>query len=980
MYLKSIKALGFKSFADSINIELEPGITGVVGPNGSGKSNIVDAVRWVLGEQSLKALRGTKEMSDIIFSGSKSRKPMTRAYVSLTFDNSDHYLNTDFENVEIKRVVYKTGENDYFINNAKVRLKDITDLFIDSGASKESFNIISQGAVGDIISSKNEDRRVIIESAAGVLKYKKRKEETNRKLVKVEDNLEKINLVINELKDNHEILETQAARAQKYVEKKQRLEQVEVALMAVEIKELSEKYNQSKEEIKVLQEDLENRDISNTKNNAKLEDLKITSLKIEETITFLREQVMVLTKEISDLNSQKQLTIERKKYEIDSNLIQSNILALKEEILIMNKNIDGLNKEMMILKENIEKKEMTYATKIKEFQQKSLEKVNCNSNIDALAKKIMQLDNKIEICETNIATDSKMPYAVKAILNNPRLEGICGIIGKLIEVEEKYALAIDTSLGYASNIIVVNDETKAKEAINYLKTNKLGRATFFPLNIIKEKKVDETTLKALKEVKGYIGLAVDLVKFETKYKNIIANQLGNVIVVDSIDTLNKVGKIINYRYKVVSLDGEVLHTGGAIAGGIAKVSASSVIMEKDNLNKFLKEKKQCEQELAGFKTKLSVMEKRVLESEDEVQILNQECILLKEQLNRKRISLSDLEQTLKTKTLELQGTTNLKEQKLDEELDNLLKDYYEKVSKKESLEQDLEKALLEKNDVLLQIGELERNNKEKNVIYNKKLQELKEKEISLGKMDVRLDNLLKSLSETYNMTYEKASLYTLDVSIDEALSLVTDLKRDLHNLGNVNLGAIEEFKRVNQRYTFLVNQKEDLESSIVNLQKAIVQMDEIMQQKFLDTFLKIEEEFNKVFKKLFKGGEGHLKLTDPDNLLETGVAISALPPGKKLNSIELLSGGEKTLTAIALLFAILNVKSVPFVILDEVEAALDEVNVETFGKYLQEKKEKSQFIIITHKKKTMEYADILYGITMQESGISKLVSVKLENL
>ncbi len=980
MYLKSIKALGFKSFADSINIELEPGITGVVGPNGSGKSNIVDAVRWVLGEQSLKALRGTKEMSDIIFSGSKSRKPMTRAYVSLTFDNSDHYLNTDFENVEIKRVVYKTGENDYFINNAKVRLKDITDLFIDSGASKESFNIISQGAVGDIISSKNEDRRVIIESAAGVLKYKKRKEETNRKQVKVEDNLEKINLVINELKDNHEILETQAARARKYIEKKQRLEQVEVALMAVEIKELSEKYNQSKEEIKVLQEDLENRDISNTKNNAKLEDLKITSLKIEETITFLREQVMVLTKEISDLNSQKQLTIERKKYEIDSNLIQSNILALKEEILIMNKNIDGLKKEMMILKENIEKKEMTYATKIKEFQQKSLEKVNCNSNIDTLAKKIMQLDNKIEICETNIATDSKMPYAVKAILNNPRLEGICGIIGKLIEVEEKYALAIDTSLGYASNIIVVNDETKAKEAINYLKTNKLGRATFFPLNIIKEKKVDETTLKALKEVKGYIGLAVDLVKFETKYKNIIANQLGNVIVVDSIDTLNKVGKIINYRYKVVSLDGEVLHTGGAIAGGIAKVSASSVIMEKDNLNKFLKEKKQCEQELAGFKTKFSVMEKRVLESEDEVQILNQECILLKEQLNRKRISLSDLEQTLKTKTLELQGTTNLKEQKLDEELDNLLKDYYEKVSKKESLEQDLEKALLEKNDILLQIGELEKNSKEKNATYNKKLQELKEKEISLGKMDVRLDNLLKSLSETYNMTYEKASLYTLDVSIDEALSLVTDLKRDLHNLGNVNLGAIEEFKRVNQRYTFLVNQKEDLESSIVNLQKAIVQMDEIMQQKFLDTFLKIEEEFNKVFKKLFKGGEGHLKLTDPDNLLETGVAISALPPGKKLNSIELLSGGEKTLTAIALLFAILNVKSVPFVILDEVEAALDEVNVETFGKYLQEKKEKSQFIIITHKKKTMEYADILYGITMQESGISKLVSVKLENL
>ena len=981
MYLKSIKSHGFKSFADSIELDIKDGITGIVGPNGSGKSNIVDAVRWVLGEQSLKSLRGTNNMSDIIFAGSKSRKSMNRAYVSLTFDNSDKYLNTEFDTVEIKRVLYKTGENDYYINNSKVRLKDIIDLFIDSGAGKESYNIISQGSIADIINSKPEDRRIIFESASGVLKYKKRKEETNRKLIKVQDNLEKIDLIINELQDNKDALETQAQQAQIYLDNKGELEKIEVALIAEQITLYNEEYTSLKEKIRVLNEELSTSAFNNVKENSEIETLKLKGLKLDESISKINEKILSITEKLADLNTKKQMTIERKKYEADSTLIESNILKLKEEELTINKNIKGIKKDIDLINAELTDLENKYQSKYNKYQDNSLEKTKYENLVASKQKELLNVTNQIEILEDNIENDSKLPFSVKSVLNNLRLKGIHGTISKLIETNEKYAVSIDTVLGYSANIIVVDNEINAKEAINYLKANKLGRATFFPLNIIKSKYVDSETLNKLKNIDGFIDVASNLVKFDKIYTEIVGNQLGNVIVVDNIDTLNNVGKLINYRYRVVSLDGEILHTGGALAGGFNKQASNSVIMLKENLKKLQIRKQKLNEDLTLNNINLERISSNILEELTSITNIKEKINDLKEKLNRKKITLDDLQELYENKHNELIGTTNLKESQLDDELNKILEEYYKTASEKENLEKEFAKQKEDKNELFLTLSNLEKLNKEKNSKYNQKNQELNKYEIKVGKLDVILDNLLNNLSQTYNMTYEKAiSEYKLDIDIDEAKNKISKLKQIIFSLGDVNTGAIEEFKRINERYTFLTEQKDDLQESIDSLNKAIEEMDTIMKDRFIKTFDSIKEEFSIVYKKLFKGGNGHLELTNPDDLLTTGIDIIAQPPGKHLNSIGLLSGGEKTLTAIALLFAILNVKTVPFVILDEVEAALDEANVETFGKYLLEKKNKSQFIIITHKKKTMEFADILYGITMQESGISKLVSVKLENM
>ena len=981
MYLKSIKAHGFKSFADAINLEIKSGITGIVGPNGSGKSNIVDAVKWVLGEQSVKALRGTNAMSDVIFAGSKSRNKMTRAYVSLTFDNSDNYLNSNYDNVEIKRVLYQNGDNDYFLNNVKVRLKDITDLFIDSGAGKESFNIISQGSVGDIINSKPEERRIIFESAAGVLKYKKRKEETTRKLLKVNDNLEKIELIIRELEENLKPLEAQADIAQKYLLDQSKLKDLEIALIAKDINDVSSEYNILKEKIKKLEEQILQDDVTANDDYAKLEKLKLENIALDENINIINNKLLNITKELSVLNSQKQVTIERKKYEVDSKLLDNNILFLKEAELTINKNIETVSKEIEILQDNLEKEEEKYQEQIKKYQMQSLEKVNCNTTLEALAKEKLSVVNNIEILQDNLENDNKLPYSVKSILSNPRLKGIHDTIGKVLKINSEYVLAIDTLLGYSANILIVDNENSAKDAINYLKDNKLGRATFFPLNIIKPKNIEATILDEVKKIKGFIGVASNLVNYEKLYDKIIKNQLGNVLVVDNIATLTKVGKLINYKYRVVSLDGEILHTGGAYSGGTVKNTASSVIMQKDKLNELKQKLSTLDKEIEDVSKNLNDSIKKVDQEESKLNEINVLINDIKEAINRKKLTLHDLKLEYEEKHNELEGTKNVKENRLDDELNKLLEEYYKTSGKKDILEKELVKLKDNKNELILQINDIEKANKEKTAIYNKKAQELKECEIKVGKYDVKLDNLLNILNETYNITYEKArDNFKLSIQINDAREEVAKLKKQMRSYGEVNIGAIKEYERINTRYTFKKKKKGDLEQSILSLENAISQMDEIMITRFTETFSAIEKEFNEVYKKLFKGGHGCLKLTSPDNLLETGIEIIAEPPGKKLNSIGLLSGGEKTLTAISLLFAILNVKPVPFVILDEVEAALDEANVEAFGKYLIEKKDKSQFIIITHKKKTMEYADILYGITMQESGVSKLVSVKLENI
>lgn len=978
MYLKCIRAAGFKSFAEKVELDIDKGITGVVGPNGSGKSNIVDAVRWVLGEQSVKALRGDGSMTDVIFAGSKSRGPQSRASVSLVFDNTDHYLNSEFNEIEIKRVVYKTGENEYYINNAKVRLKDITDLFLDSGAGKESFNIISQGAVADIINSKPEDRRVIFEEAAGVLKYKKRKEESFRKLEKTNENLARVNLLIDELLTTLTPLKEQSEKARKYLEYKGELENIEIALIASDIENINIEYEKVKDRVKYLNEEVEKLNLSNTSDSSKVEQLKLLSMKLDNDIDAKNDIVLHLNKEIAELQSKKQITMERQKYEVDGDRLQESILALKEEVLNLSNSIDNVANDITQFKTELEVKQLKSMELIKLNEEKKKNKFTIQNDINNMNRDIMNLNNKIEILNDNINNDTKLPYSVKNVINNIRLHGIHGVLGKLIDVPEKYVTAIETSLGANTNVIVVDDEKCAKEAINYLKDNKLGRATFFPISIIKARNVIYEDLVKIKDIDGYIGTADSLIKYEDKYKGIVLNQLGNVIVVDNIDTLNKIGKIIQYKYKIVSLEGEVSFAGGAITGGTSK-SGNGVMNQKYELEELKKQVNIKKNSLSNLEEKLYKVDKELEKASEELEINQRDVILLTEQVNLKTNRLKDLQSTYNSKNNELVGAKNKGENTLDKELEEIVNEFYQKQALKNNEEKELDKLKSQKSDLATEIANLEKEYREMNSQITQRQNELKLEEIKLGKMDVKLDNLLLTLNENYSLTYERAKMeYELDIDEETARLTVNNLKSKIKSLGEVNTGSISEYERLNERYTFLSTQRDDLEKSVTNLLGVIEEMDELMKSRFIDSFEKISEEFKIVFKKLFKGGEGVLELTNPEDILNTGIEISALPPGKKLNSIALLSGGEKTLTAIALLFAILNVKPVPFVILDEVEAALDEANVDAFGSYLLSRKERSQFIIITHKKRTMEYADALYGITMQESGVSKLVSVKLE--
>ena len=978
MYLKSIKAVGFKSFADKIELDIKDGITCIVGPNGSGKSNILDAVKWVLGEQSVKTLRGTGSMSDVIFNGSKSRSPMSRASVSLTIDNSNHYLKSEFNEIEVKRVVYRTGENEYYLNNTKVRLKDITDLFIDSGASRDAYNIISQGTVEDIVSSKPEARRVIIEEAAGVLKYKKHKEESLRKLEKTKDNLNTINLLINELETSLEPLRVQSIKAKKFNEYKNNLKNLEIALIVNDIKKINLEYNKLKarnEELKTLIEEL-NAKVS--KDTANLEVNKLSNLEVETTLNKLNQNLVELERQIADTNAKKTMILERKKLNSNNDATLNNVLNLKEEILSIGKNINSLEEEIKTL--NSKKEELKSNLDSIDNEELILRKnyVTESNEYNKKNKELLELNNRMDILNNNILNEVNVPLPVKSILNNPRLKGIYNTVGKLLNFDDAYMNAIETTLGASLNYLVVDNETSVKQAINYLKEQRLGRATFLPLNIIKPKYLDSNVLDTLKNMSGFVDTAINLVKYDQAYDNIMQNLLATTIVVKDIDALNNIAKRLNYKYKIVSLDGDISYAGGSISGG-AKKNGNSILKDRYELTKLETNKVNLETSIRVIEAKINSLNQEQEEIKNKKNKINNEYIELKETINRKNISLSELRSNYKDKENTIKNNEAILNNTVDIELDNILKTYYDLNGQKDNLLRTIKDYKEKLETARGDLAELELNIKNKNKDLNKYNSEFNSNEITLGKYDVKLDNYLLTLNEEYTMTYEKA-LREVDTNIDiETTRLqVSKLKSNIKELGEVNLGSIAEFERVNERYTFLTTQKDDLVKSIEELETAIASLDEIMKERFKATFEAVNNEFQKVFKILFRGGEGHLELTDKDNLLETGVEIIAQPPGKKLSSITLFSGGERTLTAISLLFAILNVKTVPFVILDEVEAALDEANVDVFGKYLETRKDKSQFIIITHKKRTMEYADTLFGITMQEEGVSKLVSVRME--
>ncbi|HJJ08208.1 MAG TPA: AAA family ATPase [Bacilli bacterium] len=975
MYLKEIKISGFKSFADKTNITLDDNITCIVGPNGSGKSNIIDAVKWVLGEQSIKSLRGSNNMSDVIFAGSKSRSPLNLASVSLVFDNSDSYLKVPYTEISVTRKVFRSGENEYYLNNEKCRLKDIYDLFLDSGMGKYAFNIISQGEVSKIISDSPYERRTIFEEAAGVLKYKRRKEEALKKLEKTNENLTRVKDIIKELEEQIEPLKIQSEQASKYLKIKENLEQIEIALIANDLEKLNVLYHEQTKQIEDLTNEIIEKTTNITNDDIELEKKKQELEKITTNLTSLQQNLLILTKEEEKLNGEKNIIKERSKYDAEDVKVHENITNLKEQRLSLNNKLLSIKTDLTILDNKIREVLKDNSNKNNEYVSLNNTKEDIKNKISALENSKLQKEYKIKYLNDYIE-NSSFPVSIKRLLGNPKLIGIHNTISKLINIDEKYLLALDVSLGGAKDYLVVDNPNVAKTCINYLKENNLGRVTFFPLDVIKPRYIEDNILNVVNDMDGFIDILANLVSYDFNYKNIIFNQLGNVLVVDNIDNANKISKKINNKYKIVTLDGEIINVGGSITGGTVK--KKSIISEKYELENLLTKKDMEEKEILSLKQKQEEIDKNIKQLENILYEIGKNKILLTEEYNAKNENYKLLKNQLDRITLELNNLEDLEDNSINEEEEKILKKYYEVLKEKELVN----KKIILLNEEKEKVSSLIEEYQAKYRLNNSNVRNLEEKkktlEIESSKMSVKMDNLLNILSETYQMTFEKAKAnYVLEEDIDVARKNVNSYKKELKEIGIVNLGAIEEYERVSKRYEFLTKQDNDLEEAITTLLKIINELDLVMEKEFIKTFKEIEIEFNNVFKELFKGGSAKLKLTDESNILETGVNIVVSPPGKKITSISLLSGGEKTLTAISLLFAVLNVKKIPFCLFDEVEAALDEANVDRVGTYFNKYIGKTQLIIITHKKKTMEYANTLYGITMQESGVSKLVSVKL---
>ena len=641
MYIKEIRLHGFKSFADKTVIELDQSFTGIVGPNGAGKSNIVDAIRWVLGEQSIKTLRGSNNMADVVFSGSSSRPASNFASVMIVFDNSDKTLNIDYNEVSVKRIVYKTGENEYFINSEKCRLKDITNLFMDSRSSKESFNIVPQNKIDQILSEKPEERRVIFEDAAGVLKYKKRKEESLSKLSKTHDNIERINLIISENSENLLPLEESARKAREYKEALSELESVEIALIAKDITTYGSEVEIKKKNKLKLEEELSKLNSDSTSDNTEVEKIKLEILNLDEKIKKTSDEIFRINETLLDLSNKKTLMTERNKYDKTSEAVKNNIIKLKDREGELKNNISLINVEIENLKNNKTSIKDKLDSMTRDFNMMNTTREKYNFELNQKRKNLIEVRNKIDVLETNIASMNKIPYSVRSIIDNPTLRGIHNILGNLVDTKDEYVSMLEVALGASSNNIVVNDEACAKEAIEYLKSHNKGRATFFPLNVIKPKSVDPETLRVVQNIIGFVGIASDLVTYDSKYYNIVMNQLGNIIVASNITAAIQISKKINHRYRVISLDGELIHVGGIMTGGSLKTN-NSFISDKYELEKL---KLSTEALVNEIKTS----EKKVLSYEEEQNIikdniykLNIELVSNNESINSKVSQLDNL--------------------------------------------------------------------------------------------------------------------------------------------------------------------------------------------------------------------------------------------------------------------------------------------------------------------------------------------------
>lgn len=1183
MYLKRIEIHGFKSFANKIVLDFHEGITGIVGPNGSGKSNVADAVRWVLGEQSAKQLRGGN-MQDVIFAGTQIRKPQGFAYVAITLDNSDHSLDISYEEITVSRRIYRSGESEYMINGSACRLKDISELFFDTGIGKDGYSIIGQGQVEKILSGKAEDRRELFDEAAGITKYKRRKLLAEKKLENERENLIRVKDILSELSRQVGPLEEQSKTARKYLDLREELKYHDINIFVNETDKLRQESVKTSEQEVIALEDLErlNKDLEAL--NKRYEELDGAVQKLDEDIDSVKSHINDTNLEISDYegkvalyteqinyNQQNErnielrlhdmsLDIEKKNNEIikyrddieslNKKLEQQNALIEKFEDEIISKNtfisdvekdisnnkseiLKSLNEKSSLLTRNqkyetlieqirIRKSEAaqkiidikTSESKIrsefdserqklfklreeekrnkekldeilKQIREKSLEINEKNNNLSRLQKENQHYSAKLESLKNIAEKYEGYGTSVKRIMENNSFsqKGVHGVVAEIIKTEKKYEIAIETALGGRIQNIVTDTEETAKDLIEYLKKNKFGRATFVPLSAVRESK-DLKDIPILKE-DGVLGTASKLVSADAMYSSLVSNLLGRIIVVSDIDKAVIIAKKYRYEYRLVTLEGDLFNTGGSISGGAYK-NASNLLGRKRELeelessiekihreeeilslelesqkNIYEKLKKsrnelnnilhEMQVEVSALSVSVDAYEKKLKDNnasglefieeraklEEEEKILSNEKLgLIKELENiqniHKKIEIDvseaesgiqgyrherdDILRKLSDTRLSISGISHsisfnnenidrlkLEIQKLEEDKVVLFKEKEENKDLLLQRKDDISSSKIKIDELRVQVSAL----KEEELKYSDfKSEQLKKQKEAFSQKDELSRSISGLEKETYRLSTQKEKIeerlaqlsnymwqeYELTLStakelfekvessglhLSDVQKIIIDIKKQIKELGDINVHSIEEYREVSDRYELMKTQYEDIISAEASLVEIIENLDELMRKQFAEKFVEINEQFNKVFVELFGGGAGILKLEEDVDLLEAGISIISQPPGKKLQNMMQLSGGEKALTAISLLFAIQNLKPSPFALLDEIEAALDDSNVDRFANYLHKLSNRTQFIVITHRRGTMVSADRLYGITMQEKGISTLVSVNL---
>lgn len=1182
MYLKRIEIAGFKSFADKTVIDFENSVTAVVGPNGSGKSNITEAIRWVLGEQSAKSLRGGK-MPDIIFAGSDSRKPLNVAEVTVLLDNSDHYLPLDYQEISVTRRYRRTGESDFFINKQPCRLKDIQELFLDSGLGKESFSIISQGKVEAIFSSKPEDRRGIFEEAAGVLKYKQRKKKAEQKLFETEDNLSRVQDIIYELQEQLTPLAEQSEIAKKFLQLKEELTQTDIALMITEINVAKKEWEEKQTQLTQFNQELTKLATHIQSQEAVLSEKRKQNAKKDRQIEKGQQSLLALSERLKQAEGQKDVLIERTKHTQKSTQEYQASLAeaqkkvahfeelqekLTKETTEKETEIQEAQQQLMKTQQELEKYQKSTKELLSELRDQYVdlmqEQANVGNELKYLERQYLQetskskqtlakqseveasvlalssqkqelsekqanlqqalvknqheleeVQTKGKTVQTKLTNEQPKMYqlmnqvqqlqarqkslqeiqenyfgfyqGVRLVLQHKQqLSGIVGAVAELIDVPSSFTLAIETALGGAAQHVIVENEHDARQAITYLKKQRGGRATFLPLTTIKPRQLPAHVLSQAAAVDGFLGIASEQVTFPAEIQTVVHNLLGTILLAKDLTSANAIAQTIRYQYRVVSLEGDVMNAGGSMTGGANKRgNQGSLFSQNQELKQLTAEYEQADQQLqnqekivqelqtkvadlsqkqeklrtqneqlrfeeqeitnqlqnitndlarfekekqlSNFETRelqqfietyqkqqaeLTARQKEIEQQrqqiDEEIKSLNQESdqmeekrsqvqarkaqeqadlAVLKEQFNHLQIQLRGA-RVQKNEALERQTsleqqlatlTADFSDHEITEE--SLASQITELAQQREELQAELVAVKEQREHTQKEIDQLETVLAEKNQQQKQQLTEQSKLEVQKDRAEMLLDHQLSYLQTEYQISFEKAVTdYQPTSDIVSSRTKVAVLKEQIADLGPVNIRSIEQFEQVNERHTFLATQRDDLLSAKNQLFETMEEMDAEVRARFKEVFEAIRQEFKVVFPNMFGGGRAELVLTDPSDLLKTGIEIEVQPPGKKLQSLSLLSGGERALTAIALLFSIIRVCPVPFCILDEVEAALDEANVKRFGRYLSDFQDDTQFIVVTHRKGTMVAADVLYGVTMQESGVSKIVSVRMEDI